>query len=242
MSVVVPSAWIGALPTTRSSLVGKVCATFGFSDSDTDLAQKALNALDDAVKEFNTALFDFNKVAESGIPLVTGQQWVLLSSQVHWVSNAYLVDNTQGDQTPLVELPWDHFKRLYPNGQEMGRPKVFASFNLDLDGRIYLYQTPTQEIVDQFTLAVEYYRRIPLISSVGANTSIEVPSEIENTLLYGAKKRVAIDIDGAGSPSVNSFASLEQQSLDRLKRSDRTRPNEQRRWRLVDNAYNVRYR
>jgi hypothetical protein len=183
-----------------------------------------------AIKDLNTQLFEFNRVAETGIVMTAAQEWVVLSDKAFKISQTYLTHNTKGDEPPITELPWTHFKKLYANDQTEGKPFVCASFNMDADQRLYLYYTPNASTVADYTLAVEYYRRIPLFSEIGLGHSLLIPQEVENALSYAAQKRLAIHVLGAGHPDVAVVAALETEALGRLKRSDRTKPAQQLRF------------
>ena len=161
-----------------------------------------------------------------------GQQWVQLSSSCFKESQAYLVHNTSGDQPPLRSLPWVAFKRMYYGTTNSSCPAIYSIFNMEQDGKVYFDQLPDSDTVTNYTLAVEYYRRLPLISSVGASASPNIPQEFENTILYGAYKRMCAHVGDENG--VRTYATLEREALERLQRIDIMRPDADRRFRLVD--------
>lgn len=238
MPTVISSSWSGARPSSKTRLLNKVLRLYGMDAADADLRQAALDCLDDAVNDLNSSLYEFNRVTESGISLSTEQQWITLNSQFYKESQCYLNRTGQGDNTPMLYMDWVQFKRLYPENTTLGRPSIYTIFNSDQDGRLYLYDSPDQTTVDNYTLSVEYYRRIPLVSSLGNEGSLNVPREIENALIYGAQKQLSSVVMGPGHPDVRALAGLESEAIARLKQSDRLHPDVQLRFKLAERAYN----
>lgn len=237
MAVVV-SSWTGSLPSTKAQLREKVCNLYGYDGGEQDLAAKALQWLDESVVDLNMNVWESMRVVEQGIPLVAGQGWVLLTSQVFKESQVYLVHNTDGDQKPLPVLPWVPFKRLYSATNLDGTPQVCSIFNGERDGRLYFDRLPEAGDVSDYTLAVEYYQRLPKISTLGDSDSPEIPAEFENVLLYGAYKRAAMYFGNA--QDVGNYAMLEREALERLKRIDSMQPDSDRRFRLGDDGFDFR--
>jgi hypothetical protein len=229
--------WEGALPSTRGKLVSKVCAIYGFSSDDGDLNAQALGWLDDTADEINCALFEFNKAVETGIPLTAATRTAELTALFYRESLAYLVKTSSGvANEPMVYLPWVQFQRWYGDKSQTGEPQFYSTLNSDSDGLVYLWPTPDATTASDFTLTVEYYRRVPHISSVPVETAISVPREIENALVYGAQKRAAIHILGPGDKDVAALEVLEAKAMERLRRVDRAHPDVQKRWILSDFA------
>ena len=237
MSVVV-TAWSGLSTSTRGKLVDKVARLYGADSDDTDVAALALDFLDDCVADLNSNVYQFNMIQETGITLTDGTQAYDLASNFFKDSLAYLNKTSDGeDGGPLTYLPWVSFKKLGPSNTNTGSPFRYSLFNVEDDGKVYLYPLPDSSIADNYTLTVEYYRRVPLISSVSAGTGISVPREIENAIVYGAQKRMAMHIVGSGHKDVVSLAALELEALERLKKIDRTHPDGQYRFRIAGAGY-----
>jgi hypothetical protein len=211
--------------------VAKVAATYGWTDDD-ELEARVLSFLDDTVKDMNSHLYEFMRVGEAGIGLEDGINNYLMSAQVHKESAAFLVATSNVAEQPLVYLPWVHFQRMYTSETDVtGTPHTYTMFNFHHDGRVYLYPTPEAETATDFTLSLQYYRRIPLVSQ---QDPLDVPQEVETALVYGAQKRFAIHLYGAGHPDVATFASLEEQALKRLQNIDARHPDALLRFRLID--------
>lgn len=234
MPVVVDS-WGGAVPSTRNQLMAKVARMYGYDLGDPEVAEVVLEALDDSVNELNTNLFEFNKVIETDIPLVAGENTIDLSAPFYRESLAYLVNTTDtNNQAPLNYYPWVQFQRWFGDKAQTGAPSRYSVFNADLDGKLYLHTTPDAATASSTTLTIEYYKRVPLISSVALGKSISVPREIENALVYGAQKRYAIHTMGPGDKDVAALEALETKALDKLRRVDRLHPDERKQWILSD--------
>jgi len=237
VTTVVSTSWQGAVPSRRSQLIEDVCALYGWDTTDDDLRNRVIRFLDASIKDLNTGLFEFNKIVETGIVMETGQQWVQLGSNAHKISQVYPVHNTDGDDVPMTILPYDHFKRLYYRTDKTGKPYVATNFNMEREGKVYLYYTPDETTVTNYTLTVEYYIRIPLISEIAEGSSLSIPQEMENVIVYGAQKRFAEHLLGPGHRDVSAKAALEAQALERCKTSDRSKPGAQLRFRLCDSAW-----
>jgi hypothetical protein len=234
MPTVLETSWSGRLPSSKNELIAKVCALYGFSTSDTDFNQRAVEWLDDAIKDLNHNVWESTKVAESGIVMTAAQQWINLNTTFYKESQAYLVNNTSGDQPPMKFLPWVHFKRLYgsTDTNNTSRPYIYTVFNEQRDSKVYLFPIPDTTTVADFTLAVEYYQRLPLISTLSGSDSPEIPEEFENVILFGAYKRAAMHL--GETDKVKLYSGLEAEALERMKRVDSMRPDADRRFRLVD--------
>ena len=216
-----------------------MAAQYGFDTSDGDIQRRCLEWLDEAVNDLNYMTWESSKTVETGIPLTSGDTFASLSSQFYKESQAYLVSNDGGDMPPMRYLPWVAFKRLYPDMNTPGMPCIYTAFNDSSEGKVYFDVVVDDNTASNYTLAVEYYRRIPKISSLGVGDSLEVPTEFENVLLYGAKKRAAQWVGAA--QDVPQFQALEHEAYERMKRADRMHPDSDNRFRLIDDQPFVRY-
>jgi len=148
---------------------------------------------------------------------------------------AYLVKTSDSSSsTPLQFVDWPTFRRLYSPDPDVptDRPIAYSVQNIEGEGRVYLGPSPSSSTATDYTLTVEYYRRIPLLSET---EQLVVPQEIENALLYGAQKRMAYHIAGPDAPDVGTFHGLEDVAITRLMEIDRKRPDGGMRFRIVDN-------
>lgn len=229
MPTVVSSYWNSAVPIGRNSLMQRVLQPFGFQrGQDTEIDAVALNALDEVVNDLNMGLYEFNKRSESGITLTSGQSHVDLGTPFYRDSLAYLVKSTGEVDGVLAHIPWVQYERQsLPDQHNSSVPYWYSLFNTNLEGRAYLYPSPNSTTATDYTLTVEYYRRIPRVSD---EDPLEIPREVENVLIYGGQKRLALHFEQL--PLFDRYASLEQQALDRLKMSDHNKPDAQMRWRL----------
>jgi len=101
----------------------------------------------------------------------------------------------------------------------------------------HLAPTPDTSTAANSTLTFEFYRRTPRVSE---EDPLQVPREIEQLLIYGAQKRMAIHLLGASNPDVVSLQALETKALDDLRGVDKRSPDERLRFRLVDHVQNNR--
>lgn len=134
----------------------------------------------------------------------------------------------------MLSLPWVQFKRLSPSTDSTvtGIPRAYSLFNVEQNGRLIFDIIPSADTITNYTLTVEYYRRLPLISSVGLNNNPEIAQEFENVILYGAYKRICAHL--GDEKGVGANAAMEREALERVQRIDIMHPDADRRMRLID--------
>ena len=119
-----------------------------------------------------------------------------------------------------------------PNNSTTGTPSVYTIFNYEKTRRMFFDIALDQNTVTNYTLTVEYYKRLPLISSVEGSQTLDIPDYFENTILYGAYKRMSAHL--GDSEGVQTYAALEREALEKLQRIDIMHPDADRRFRLID--------
>ena len=211
--------------------MNKVARLYGL-EGDSEMRVLSQNMLDETITEMNSWTYEFNKVVLAGVTLVQDQQEYALPTGFYKESQCVLVDGSDNDDTTLHFLPWVHFSRTYLAGPSSGSgvPISYSIRNTQREGEVHLYPKPGATLAGDYTLRLEYYRRIPLVSE---EDPLEVPPELEAALVFGAQKRMAIHIKGPGDPDVASLDSLEARSLERLQASDRRTPDANTRFRLA---------
>lgn len=239
MAIIVTDAfWSQATPVSRASMIERVTRTYGMS-GEPDLEAMAGSFLDETVDDLNTFLWEFTRVKETGVTITAGQEYVALTSTFYKESVAYLV-HSSGDANPvLAYLPWVHFERARSDIVQQGMPDKYSLFNVESEGRVYLMPSPDTPTATSYTLTIEYYQRINRPSE---EDPLHAPREIANTIVYGAQKRLASVVFGAGHQDVGAFATMEELALERLRTIDRRHPDEQARFRIVDNATSKIYK
>lgn len=231
--VVVDALWSQATPVSRASMIERVTRTYGMS-GEADLEAMAGSFLDEAVDDLNSFLWEFTKVKETGVAMTANQEYVALTSTFYKESAAYLVYAPTNDPNPaLTYLPWIHFERVRSDLIQWGMPDKYSLFNVEAEGRVYLMPAPDSNTAANYTLTIEYYQRINRPSE---QDPLHAPREIANTIVYGAQKRLASVVFGAGHQDVGAFATMEEMALERLRTIDRRHPDEQSRFRTVDSA------
>lgn len=204
---------------------------------DSELRGVAAGFLDDTIKEMNSHLYDFNKKVLSNVTLVDSEREVTLTDDVYKEHLAYIHHTANDeDEAPLVLLPHAHFMTMYGDQTRFktGIPVVYTFRSLHQDFKLQLGPAPSTSIADDYTLTVEYYRRIPLVTE---SSTLDVPQEVQTSLIYGAQKRMAIHIHAdAAHPSVGALHELERDALSRLKQIDSHHPDTNKRFRLTDHT------
>ncbi len=228
------------VPSARQELITKVVQVYGAPD-DAELRGVAQGFLDDTIKEMNSHLYEFSKKKLTGVVLTENVQEYTLNDDVYKEHLAY-IHHTVDDknEAPMIHLPHAHFMDQW--GEESRNaaqvPVVYTFRNLHGDCNILLAPAPAATIADEYTLTVEYYRRIPLVSE---DSQLDVPPEVQTALVYGAQKRMAIHIHAdAAHRSVAALHLLEGDALRKLKAIDIHHPDTQKRFRLVDHSFRAR--
>jgi hypothetical protein len=231
-------AWAQATLSSQSDLINKVAQVYGIDkDSDTELGTVVLGLLDDTVRNMNSHLYEFNKIVQDNIPITVNERDVNLNVGVYKESLGYLVRTSDNTKILLVYLPYVHFMDQWEANLfgDAGISSAYTFRNVERDGIVSLGPAPNNATATDYTLTLEYYRRIPLPSE--QTEGVDVPPEVETALIYGSQKRLAIHLHGPGHPDVGAFHRLEAEALSALKAVDKRHPDEQKRFRLVDHSY-----
>lgn len=224
-------------PSPRLDLIQRVVEPFG-NVNDQELQASALKFLDETVKEYNSALYEFNKIRLESIAIVADQSEYDLPTAFYREYMCLMIRTADGlQEPPLTYLPHPQVVReyntyvYYPN---VGMPRVYTLFNSFNQGKLKLAPTPDARTASSYTMTLMYYRRISLVSQ---QDPLDVPQELEVPLVYGGQKRMAIHLNGASDPDVSAFQALETEALNNVKTMDRRHPDEMLRFKLVDSRY-----
>jgi len=232
MLVTTSDTWKTATPVDSNTLIMKVVRTYGLQD-DEEAKTLALDCLDDTIKEFNRNTYEFNLMVVSGITITSGVEAISLPQAFYKEKQAYLVKTSDSkSEGPLGYIDWATFNRLYginPRLASAGFPTVYTARNVQEEGQLYLGPEPSSSIAADYTLTVEYYRRIPLVS---ATDQLTIPAEVEPALLAGAQELFAIHISGADSQDAARFAQKKYITWDGFKEADRKHPDGLNRFRM----------
>ena len=227
------------LPVSRGALVDKVTQLFGLK-GDSELRAVALGFLDDAIKETNSYLFEFNKNRQDAIVLTENEENYTLDGSPYKEVQAFLVSvSNNNEEPPMHYLPYVQFKRLTNSRNstgtiESGNPYIYTFRNIERDGVVTLFPAPAATTATDYTLTVEFYVRIPLLSELPDDDArLQVPQEVETALTFASQKRLAIHINGPAHPDVIALDALEQRALARLIAIDRHHPDSATRFRIA---------
>jgi hypothetical protein len=234
---------------TREKMRAKLLRTYGIDETQDDEiggdAGIADDFLDEAVKDMNSHLYEFNKRWQT-LDLAAGTNNYELTDETaeteptdgsniipYRESYAYLVDSA-GGRLPMTYLPWVKFAERLGNifYSNTGTPELYSFRNIDFDGKVYVWPTPSNTTYD---MVLEFYKRIPLYSETTAEgTTPSIPEDVETALFYNAAKRLAIHLYGPSHDDVAAFHELEQDALTRLKAVDKRHPDQQQRFVVSD--------
>lgn len=234
MAVIVNGSWSGATPSPKNELVNKVTRLYGL-EGDSELRDLACKMLDETVREMNSWTYEANKMVIEGLQMTQNESTISLPTGFYKESQAMMVDSSGNSDAPLFYLPWVHFERTYnaTNTEQTGIPYVYSMRNVQREGELHLFPKPNTDTADNWTLKLEYYRRVPLVSE---EDPLELPPEVEAALVFGAQKRMAIHIKGPGDRDVAALDALEQRALERFASADSLSPDANIRFRLIDRS------
>lgn len=240
MSIVVNDTWSSSRPVDCNELIKKVARRYG-GQNDDEMKNIAKDCIDETIKDLNKDLYEFNIIRQSNITITADQSYVNIISGFFKPKNANLIRTSDNyEEYPLSYIDWASYKRMYSEDSSYtSRPVVYTSKNLHGEGRLYLGPTPDSSTANNYTLRVDYYKRIPLCSEVD---SLDIFQEAENAILNGALRRFAEHITGPDSNDTRYYATLYLNDQDELKAIDRRQPDEMTRFRIVDHYRQKGYR
>jgi hypothetical protein len=187
------------------------------------------------VRELNTLPWESTKDL-AAYTLVLDQMYVTLDTNFYKSSLVYLTNLTTGDTCPMTEIPYVPFKRQFwrtnTDLSNHGTPRFYTFFNYEKTRRILFDCAPDSTAVSTYNLTVEYYKRLPLITSAIGDNHPDIPDYLENVILNGAYKRLCAHLsDGDG---MKIYAALEKEALEHARRIDIMQPDADHRFRLAN--------
>jgi len=232
MTTLFTSPWSHCLPRTKAELIASVASDLGVQ-SDSELEAKALEFLDDTIDYLNTHLWEFNRVEETGLALTASSPTVALAHLFYREHLAHMVAVDGGRaEPPLTFMPFVDFNRQYGVPTDEGLARVYTYNNLHHTGQLLLNLVPTTDNAADYTLTINYYTRVPRLSTIDSAAKLSIPAEVEQILKCGAKKLLAAHVDNPSKTT--TWAALEAQAIDAMRGIDRRSPGGGLRFRVVD--------
>ena len=232
MSIVADS-FSAPTPVSRESLVSQVTRLYGLEDDD-ELRAKALDMLDNTVIEMNTRLWRFMRTSQLDITVTADDETVTLTSAFHREDNAWWSHKTDGSKSkPLTYLPHAHYVWMTRESTDSGRATLYTARNTHEDGKVCIWPKVDSDTADNLNFNIEYFQRIPLVSG---GIQIDVPQEVQSALIAGGHEKLAAHLLGPSHGDALAQKQDYTNKVEALKRIDTTNPDEQMRFRLVDNV------
>ena len=173
--------------------------------------------------------WNFTKTTNSDITLVDGTQTYSLSTSFKKPSFAILRDTNSKPGRTLEYKDDAWLADWLPVQTETGDPLYYTLRNAQEDGLISLYPVPETSAAANWTLQVEFYKRIPVIND---NTDeVDLPEEVCNVFVMGGQYYLLMERD-KGSQMIPIARQDYEIAIKELQTYDRRIHDEYTRFRL----------
>lgn len=227
--VVVTSSGSGqASAGTGAAKVTEVARVVGGQDEN-EIRGQALDCLNRTRKHLNTMDWRFLKTNASNITLVASTATYSLPTDFKSPSYARLLDTNGKQDKELRYVPDEVLTHWVADQESTGQPVYYSLRNSYADGLITVYPVPGSSEASTWTLDVEYYKRLPIISD--DSTAIDVPEEVNRVLTLGAQYELLLERE-KNSPVIPLRRQDYLEAMRDLKNFDRRVGDEQARFRI----------
>ncbi len=163
---------------TRAQLVSEMLAYVGGQD-DTDMVDRAGASLDSAIREFNSVLWQFNRVRQS-VVLAAGADFTI-NGNFRASLAATLLNAANEERERVAWLPYEEFLETFRDRTGTGSfPLAYTTRNFHETGVVTVWPTLVTPL--QYpTMRLEYFRRIARPGT--DETVLNVPEEVEEAIL-----------------------------------------------------------
>ena len=183
-TVVIPSGSSQTRCPVGSQLVSQVARIVG-GEGENKVRAAALDTINRVRVRMNRRDWRFTKTTASAITLVDGTATYSLPAAFKRPNYAQLIDS-DGDVFKKLHYRDDAWFSAWQEQQSgTGLPDVYELRNDQADGLITLYRPPNAETAADFTLRVEFYSRITVISD--STAAVDYPEEMCDVLIYGGQ-------------------------------------------------------
>jgi hypothetical protein len=213
-----------------NKLISQVGRIVGGEDEDA-IRAAAYDAINMSRSRLNRRDWRFTKTTASAITLVDGTATYSLPSSFKRPSYAGLIETTDSKKDRSLDYVDDGwFSHWQPRQNQTGTPGFYWLRNAAEDGLITVYPTPDTSAASDFTLSVEYYKRIDNIND--DNTAIVLPEELWDVLVLGGQYEMLKGREKS-NPTIIARLKLDfEQAIVDLKRYDLTITDSQSRFRI----------
>src|SRR3990167_4619438 len=208
--------------------VTEVARIVGGQDENSIRAQ-ALSCINRVRMELNMHDWRFMKTNASNITLINGTATYALPTNLKAVTYARLLDTNGKQDHELTYVPDDVFTHWMTDQEHTGQPLYYNASNVFGDGLVTLYPVPDASAVTNWTLDVEYFKRIPVITDDA--WAIDVPEEVNLVLTAGGQMYLLEERDKS-SPVLPVKIAEYGRVFGELKAMDRRVHDERPRFRI----------
>lgn len=175
---------------TGANKVTEVARAVGGHD-EPEVRSQALACVNRVREHLNTRDWAFLKTNAANITLVAATATYSLPTNFKAPSYARLLDSNGKQDFELRYVPDDVLTRLVTDQETTGKPYYYSLRNHYADGLVSLYPIPDSGAASTWTLDVEYYKRIPVITDDTAR--IDVPEEVNRVLAIGGQYELLVE-------------------------------------------------
>lgn len=213
---------------TGAAKVAEVARIVGGQDEN-EIRGQATDCLNRVRKHLNTFDWRFMKTNASNITLVSGTATYALPTNFKSPVYARLLDTNGKQDRELRYVPDEVLTHWVQDQESTGQPVYYGLRNSYADGLITVYPTPGTGEATTWTLDVEYYARIPIITD--DSSVIDLPEEANRVLTIGAQYELLLEREKT-SPVIPLRRQDYLEALRDLKNFDRRVGDEQARFRI----------
>ena len=208
--------------------VTEVARIVGGQDENSIRAQ-ALSCINRVRMELNMHDWRFMKTNASNITLVNGTATYTLPTNLKAICYARLLDTAGKQDHELTYVSDDIFTKWIRDQEHTGQPIYYNARNAFGDGLISVYPVPDASAATTWTLDVEYFKRIPVITDDA--TQIDVPEEVNLVLAVGGQMYLLEERDKS-SPVLPAKIGEYGRVFGELRAMDRRVHDERPRFRI----------
>lgn len=215
-------------PATAGILKQRVARIVG-AELEPTMQGAALEYLNEAIIEFNSRLYECNRVFRTQLTVTNGE--ASLPAAFYKELECSLVSSTGDRIRQLGYIDWAEHEHTFGYSQQgfgTGGFYQYSLFNIYDEGKLRLM--PFTGATDTSYVKISYHRRFPLLT--GDGDVLDAPQEIQRALVLKAQTDM-LRTHSPGSNALAITASLAEKAWDEFSNIDRKHPDMKPRFRLA---------
>jgi len=219
-----------ARPNQFSSLQTRVAQIVG-GQNDSTIKASCGEYINDAIDEFNTRLYECNKLGPTAITVTGGS--ADLPTQFYKEEECQVVDSAGNKLREISYIDWTEYQKVFNFGSYSSgpgpAPQYYTLFNTHLTGQIKLLPAPAATATTY--LKITYYKRFDQLAS--ESDILDAPRELQLAIILKAQA-TALRILRSGEPQLYTQAdAIAERAWMRFAMIDRRHPDMKPRFRLA---------